>query len=71
MRIASSGERGSGRSGWHWKMKDPIVKYPLGVEAPTRVDHADWQENANEDGRTSPMLDAGEREDENEETDER
>lgn len=48
-----------------WKMKHPIDKYLLGMKASTRVDYEDWQENA-ESGRTSPMCDTDEREDEDE-----
>lgn len=37
------------------KMKNPIVKYLLGEEVPTREDYTDWHENA-KGGRTSPIL---------------
>jgi len=37
------------------RMKNPIVKYLLGEEIPTREDYTDWHENA-KGGRSSPML---------------
>lgn len=36
-------------------MKNPIVKYLLGEEVPTREDYTDWHENA-KGGRSSPVL---------------
>lgn len=54
-------------------MKNPIVKYLLGEEVPTREDYTNWHENA-KGGRSSPMLavDADDRDEQNEdEIDER
>lgn len=36
-------------------MKNPIVKYLLGEEVPTKEDYTDWHENA-KGGKTSPIL---------------
>lgn len=49
-------------------MKNPIVKYLLGQEMPTREDYTDWHENAR-GGRSSPMLaiEAVDRDEQNEE----
>lgn len=55
-------------------MKNPIVKYLLGEEVPTREDYTDWHENA-KGGRTSPVLavdvDNREEQEDEDDTDER
>jgi len=56
-------------------MKNPIVKYLLGEEVPTREEYTDWHENV-KGGKSSPMLavdadDRDEQETDENETDER
>jgi len=52
-------------------MKNPIVKYLLGEEVPTKEDYTDWHENA-KGGRSSSMLAVDDHDEQDEdETDER
>lgn len=72
----------SGADSWHVDhenvnvgMKNPIVKYLLGEEVPTREEYTDWHENV-KGGKSSPMLavdadDRDEQETDENETDER